>query len=187
MRMITPQIVEYAIVAVVVLSLAAVAMVVIRLIRSRALEHRYGSEYERTLNITGSRRETARELRKREERVRRMNLTELPNSQKFRYAAEWRSVQGSFVDEPRAAVKRADALIANVMRERGYTSDDFDQRVEDLSPNHPAVLDQYRQAHAIAERAHTDGTSTEELRRAVVAYRATFDELVGQPRRNAHV
>lgn len=180
--MTTPQATEYAIVAAAIVVLILAGLFVARRVRSEGLERRFGTEYDRTLNITGSRGATDRELRRREARVREMELTELPNSRKFRYVAQWRAVQGAFVDEPRGAVEQADSLVASVMRDRGYTSDSFDERIEDLSPDHPQVIEPYREAHDIAKRARTGGTTTEELRRAIIDYRTTFDELVGQPR-----
>lgn len=186
MSLTMPQTTEYAIVAGAVVVLVVLGLLIARRLRSEALERRFGSEYERTLNITGSRGRTDAELRRRETRVREMQLTELPNSQKFRYVAQWRTVQGNFVDEPREAVERAELLVTSVMRDRGYKSENFDERVEDLSPDHPHVVEHLREAHEIVKRARTDGTTTEDLRRAIIDYRTIFDELVGQPRARVH-
>jgi hypothetical protein len=185
MPMITSQITEYAIVAIAAIVLIVIAVAVARRLRTAALQRRYGSEYDRTLNIAGSRTAAERELHKREKRVRTMHIEELPNSARFRYVAEWRAVQGGFVDEPRVAVERADGLVATVMRERGYASETFDQRVEDLSPTYPHVVQPYIEARDVAQRARNEGVTTEDLRQAMVRYRTIFDELVGQPHRTA--
>jgi hypothetical protein len=61
------------------------------------------------------------------------------------------------------------------MRERGYPVEDFDQQADDVSVDHPHVVEHYRKAHAI--QTARDG-STEDLRQALVHYRALFDELL---------
>ncbi len=43
---------------------------------------------------------------------------------------------------------------------------------------HPRVLEEYRAAHSIAERHATAGVETEDLRQAMVHYRALFDDLL---------
>ena len=66
-----------------------------------------------------------------------------------------------------------------VMRERGYPVEDFDQRAEDLSVDHPEVVQNYRQGHRLATGTdQRDETSTEDLRQAMWHYRALFEELV---------
>ncbi|MET0791019.1 MAG: hypothetical protein ABW061_05815, partial [Polyangiaceae bacterium] len=69
-------------------------------------------------------------------------------------------------------------LISEVMRARGYPTDDFEQRVEDLSVNYPTVVQHYRAAHALSANARGGRTNTEDLRQAVVHYRVLFAELL---------
>jgi len=57
------------------------------------------------------------------------------------------------------------------MRARGYPVSDFEQRAADVSVEHPRVVSDYRTAHDIAGRDEVD---TEDLRRAMVHYRALF-------------
>src|ERR671912_616390 len=66
-----------------------------------------------------------------------------------RYRVQWGELQGRFVDRPVVAVADADELIAQVMRERGYPVDDFESQSELISVVHAAVVQNYRQAHAI--------------------------------------
>lgn len=171
----------YVVVVALAILVVVLAVALGKRARSKALERRYGREYERTLNISGNRPQAERDLRQREEHVRKMHITELPNSAKFRYAAQWRTVQGRFVDAPREAVIHAERLLESVMHDRGYTSDSFEGRVRDLSPTYPALLESFRNAHAVALRATEKGVTTEELRRALVDYRSIFNELVGMP------
>jgi hypothetical protein len=64
------------------------------------------------------------------------------------------------------------------MKARGYPVGDFEQRVDDVSVDHPGVAEHYRAAHRIA-MANEDGTAeTEDLRRAMIHYRALFEDLL---------
>ena len=63
----------------------------------------------------------------------------------------------------------------------GYPVGDFEQRSADLSINHPAVVQNYRAAHDIAVRRERGEGGTEDLRQAMIHFRALFDELVGEP------
>ena len=166
-----------AVVVVLLIIVGAVALA--RRNRSKSLQDRFGPEYQRAVRESGgSRSEAERELARRQDRVKRMHIEELPPGAKTRYAEEWRTVQTRFVDEPQAALVNADRLISNVMRDRGYKVDNYDQTVADLSPDHPNVLQNFRVAHTITERSETGEASTEDLRQAMVHYRSLFDDLV---------
>jgi hypothetical protein len=115
--------------------------------------------------------------------VRKFHIEELPAGARSRYTEEWRTVQTRFVDQPREAVSEADRLVENVMRDRGYPMDDFDQRVADLSPDHPQVVENYRAAHDIASRTERGEVDTEDLRQAMVHYRSLFTDLLGPSER----
>ena len=168
----------YVIGAIVVIVLIIAAVALGRRNRSASLQQRFGPEYERTVREAGNRTEAEKELARRQKRVEHMHIEELPAGAKTRYTEEWRTVQTRFVDEPKAALVNADRLITNVMRDRGYPTDNFDQTVADLSPDHPNVLQNYRAAHDIARRSETGEVSTEDLRQAMVHYRSLFDDLV---------
>jgi len=87
-------------------------------------------------------------------------------------------VQARFVDEPRTAVLEADRLIGEVMRARGYPVEDPARQLEDLSVDHGAVIEHYRAGRAIVVRHEQGQASTEDLRQAMVHFRALFEELV---------
>src|SRR5207249_5168181 len=61
-------------------------------------------------------------------------------------------VQARFVEDPPRAVAFADALLADVMKARGYPVSDFEQRAGDISVDHPNVVEHYRAGHDIALR-----------------------------------
>jgi predicted nucleic acid-binding protein len=162
----------------VVLVLAAVVVVAKKKRDSKQLQERFGSEYDREIDRTGDKKEAEGRLRQREERRAELEIRPLEAGARERYAQEWRALQARFVDQPEQAVRDSDRLVAEVMRERGYPVDDFDRRAQDISVDHPEVAENYRSAHAIAERTERGDSSTEELRQATVHYRSLFEELL---------
>ncbi|HYK94974.1 MAG TPA: hypothetical protein VE011_03780 [Candidatus Dormibacteraeota bacterium] len=164
---------------VVVVLVAIVGWLVYERRRSDTLRSKFGPEYRRTIEATGDRREAEAELQARERRVAALDIRTLPAAERARYADEWRDVQSHFVDEPVAAIVEADALIGQVMEARGYPVSDFEQRVADISVDHPSVVEHYRIAHRIAARKDERTIDTESLRQAMVHYRALFDDLLG--------
>jgi hypothetical protein len=87
-------------------------------------------------------------------------------------------LQGRFVDNPKGVVVQADHLVRELMLKRGYPMGDFERRAGDISVDHPTLVEFYRAAQAIAVRDEQSLADTEELRQAVVHYRALFDELL---------
>ncbi|RSS65369.1 hypothetical protein [Streptomyces sp. WAC06614] len=148
-------------------------------LRHRRLQHEFGSEYELARDEKGGTLAADRELHSRKQRHDELDLHELPAETRRSYAQEWTQVQEHFVDRPEQAVGEADALVIRVMRDRGYPTEDFEQRVRDLSVEHAQTLDHYRRAHEVQVRQNRGGAATtEELRGAMVHYRALFEELL---------
>jgi hypothetical protein len=168
-----------AVVIVAVLVILAVGYLVSARNRRRHLQDRFGPEYERAVRESDSRKEAEQELLAREERHAKLDIRPLDPQTRERYARKWAEVQERFVDAPGFAVTEADALVTAVMAERGYPTDEFEQRLSDLSVAHAATLDHYRNAHDISSRAARQEATTEELRQAMVHYRALFQELLG--------
>jgi hypothetical protein len=146
--------------------------------RTGRLQEQFGPEYDRTVGTAESKKEAEAELQAREERRRELDVQPLSQSARERYVEEWQAVQAQFVDDPSAAVTRADALIQSVMSERGYPVEDFEQRAADVSVDHPNVVEHYRAGHRLAGTNADDESSTEDLRQAMHHYRALFEELV---------
>ncbi len=146
--------------------------------RTEALKARYGSEYAHAVKLHGSADKAEAELRAREKRVEKLNLVALPAADAARFTQDWRAVQARFVDSPKGALVEADRLVRELMLKRGYPMGDFEHRAADISVDHPKIVENYRQAHVIAERSRTTGASTEDMRQAVIHYRALFDELL---------
>ena len=168
-----------AVVIVAVLVILAVGYLVSAHGRRRHLQDRFGPEYERAVRESDSRKDAEQQLRAREERHAKLDIRPLDPRTREQYATKWTEVQERFVDAPSFAVTEADALVTAVMAERGYPTDDFEQRLSDLSVAHAATLDHYRNAHDISSRAARQEATTEELRQAMVHYRALFQELLG--------
>ena len=165
------------VVVAVALVLAALPLVASRRRRKR-LKERFGPEYERTVAQSGGRREAERELGQREVKRQRLQIVPLSPEARDRYLRSWRDLQERFVDEPSQSMTSADRLVTEVMRERGYPMDEFEQRAADVSVDHPRVVENYRSAHRICVAEGNGTATTEDLRQAVVHYRALFDELL---------
>ena len=142
------------------------------------LRQRFGPEYDRVVAEAGSPSKAEALLSKRAARVDQFKLHPLGREQADAFAQEWRRVQGRFVDDPDDAVVQADRLLATVMTARGYPLEDFDRRAEDVSVDHPHVVENYRTARALMIRRQGGDATTEELRQAIVHYRALFDDLL---------
>jgi cytoskeletal protein RodZ len=168
----------------VVIALAAVVVLAIvvwqTLVRRRSsqLQEQFGPEYDRTVGSAESKREAEAELQARAERRSELEIRPLPQAARYRYLEAWQGVQSQFVDDPSAAVARADDLIQSVMSERGYPVEDFEQRAADVSVDHPQVVENYREGHRLAQSSANGSGSTEDLRQAMRRYRALFDDLV---------
>jgi hypothetical protein len=167
-----------AIAAVVVVALALVAVWVMQRRRRERLERRFGPEYERAIHQHDDPRAAVRELEARERRVAGLDIKPLAPDAAASFTAAWRTVQTRFVDDPRGAVTDADRLVGEVMRARGYPMGDFEQRAADISVDHPQVVANYRAARGIAERHARGEAGTEDLRQALVHYRALFADLL---------
>jgi hypothetical protein len=167
----------------IVIGIAAAALVAaialgVRVSRSRRLRHAFGPEYDRAVGEAGSRTEAEAELRHRQKRHEGLDLRPLSPESRQDYLAQWRSTQERFVDDPRGATMQADNLVLEVMRDRGYPVDNFEQRASDISVDYPELVGNYRSAHDVAVRQSVGEATTEDLRRAMRHYRELFDELL---------
>jgi hypothetical protein len=161
------------------LVIIGIVLMVARKRRGERLKEHFGAEYDRQVEEAGGSRARAEaELLKREKRVEQLDIKPLRPEQRDSYLADWQQVQGRFVDDPERSIALADALVAEVMKARGYPVEDFEQRAADISVEHPALVDHYRAAHDIAVRRSQGKADTEDLRAAFIGYRSLFEELL---------
>ena len=170
-----------AVAAAVALVVVLAVLVAMRKRHSRALADRFGPEYDRVVETAGKKTKAEAELDARTKRVEHLPIRPLTTAERDRYAGLWRTAQERFVDSPPMAVAEADQLVTEVMRVRGYPMSDFEQQAADVSVAHPHLVTNYRAAHAIAVSSAGQRASTEDLRQAMVHYRALFEELLGVP------
>jgi hypothetical protein len=167
-----------AIVAVIAIAAGVLAWIYIERRRRERIRTRFGPEYERTLREAGDTRRAESVLERREKRVSRYPIRTLTPEERAHFSDAWQRVQALFVDDPGAAVGQGDALVTDLMAVRGYPMTDFERRAEDLSVDHPTVVQHYREARGVADRHARKAAATEDLRQALVHYRALFEDLL---------
>jgi hypothetical protein len=177
----TQIIIIIAVAAVVVLAIVGIALSM-RKRRTEKLRTRFGNaEYTRAVTEGGSQRKAEASLNERAVRVERLHIRPLGAGDRTRFIDSWAKVQARFVDGPGSAVTDADQLLTDVMASRGYPVSDFEQRANDISVDHPLVLENYRAAHRSALRQSKGEADTEDLRQAMIHFRTLFEELVNEP------
>jgi len=167
------------IVIVVILIIALVAATVRIATTRRQLRDRFGDEYDRVATEKGGKAAAEAELRRRERRHSTLPLRDLSQEQLSTYRSLWTELQARFLDDPVHAVQQADKLVARIVADRGYPVVDYQDRLAHLSVDHSRVLGNYRSAHDIHLRNDSGQATTEELRQAMVDYRAIITDLLG--------
>jgi hypothetical protein len=173
----TAGVVILVVVIVVVVALAVGGWLITR---RRALQKRFGPEYERVAAEQPSRAAAEQELRGRERKHADLELRPLAPDARARYAAEWAEIQARFVDSPSDVVRECDDLVTRLITDIGYPTDSDDERLALLSVEYAGTLGRYRDAHEISLRDARGEASTEQLRQALVHYRTLFAELLGE-------
>ena len=146
--------------------------------RTKRLQERFGPEYDRTIREAGDQRKAEEELEARLGHVKALEIRPLSAEETDRFTREWQFAQAEFVDEPLAALQKANQLIKEVMSIKGYPVDDFEQRAADISVDYPNLVIDYRELRAIATKGDDEAVTTEEMRQAMVHARALFEHLV---------
>jgi Tfp pilus assembly protein PilX len=170
-----------AIIVLVVIVVAVIVLVAMTAARRRRLQQRFGPEYDRVVAEQKSQLKAEKELAGRERRVQGLNIRPLSSAARAGYTARWQVIQEEFVDQPEDAVSQAQSLVSSVMSERGYPTEGHDQIVADLSVEHAKTLEHYRTAYGISQDAAEGNAATEDLRQAMIHYRALFTELLSGP------
>lgn len=143
------------------------------------LKRRFGPEYERTLERhDGDEKATRQELAERVRQYGGIEHRPLVAQARERYGNGWTAIQAKFVDEPAQAVTEANGLIGELAAERGFPGAEAPDHFDALSVHHPHHVHGYRQAHALTGSGSQAKQSTEELRKALLAARGLFDDLL---------
>jgi hypothetical protein len=176
------------------IAIAAVAVVVVLLLvvaltlsarrrhRRERLQERFGPEYDRAVDASDSPRAAEQELQARADRRDHVELHALDPSQREIFRGRWVGIQTSFVDDPARALAAAGNLVEDAMKERGYPEGGTKDRIDLISVDHPDIVPEYRRADETGTRGRTGAANTEELRQALLSYRAVFERVV-QPER----
>ena len=171
---------QIVVLIIIVAVIVAVALLARRQLRRRSLQKTFGPEYDRVVAEQDNRTAAERELRDRERRHAELQLTPLSTQSTAQYSAAWEEVQIRFVDAPDEAVGTADELVTRLIAERGYPTGNYDDQLAHLSVRHAQTLQHYRGAHEISQRSERGEATTEDLRQALVHYRALFADLLGE-------
>jgi hypothetical protein len=174
---------------VLIVLIAAIALLVVLALGLRAsrrrdneeLHDRFGSEWDRTVGQAESRkdrRQAEHELADRAETRDQLDIRPLGVEARQQYSQQWRDAQARFVDAPQDALGEAESLLDQVMRERGYPVDGFEEQSSLISVDHPDLVENYRAAHELQRRSRGGDTTTEDLRDAMLRYRSLFEELL---------
>jgi len=168
----------YLIIAVVVVLVIVSLILAPVFARRKRFQNKFGPEYDHAVKTMGNEKKAQTELKARQKHVDTLNIRPLSISERERFLADWTAIQTKFVDQPGQATVEASHLIMEVMQIRAYPVSDFEQRAADISVNYPALVSNYRAAREIAIKNELRQASTEELRQAMIYYRALFDELL---------
>ena len=169
----------WVVIAVVVIVIIALVVLLLTRRRSRRLKKQFGPEYDRTVERLDSKDAAHEELQRRAERHDSFELRDLDDAERDRYVQRWRLLQRQFVREPANGLLEADKLLTGLLHDVGYPTDSFDQQVADLSVEHADVTTEYRGGRAVVRDVHHGRAGTEEIRRALLQYRAVFERVAG--------
>jgi hypothetical protein len=148
--------------------------------RTKRLQERFGPEYDRTVMGTGDRRVAESELEHREQHALELKARQLNFMDRQRFLSRWRRCQSQFVDDPAGALEEAEQVLTDVMRTRGYSTDNPYDRMADIAAAYPHHAERYRQAGQILAQNSRTAASTKELRTAFLYYRSLFEDLIGE-------
>ena len=171
---------EWIVIAAVAAGAVLVLLAIVGMWRKRHrrshLQERFGPEYDRAVGSDG-RRDAERRLADVEKEHEDLELKPLSSAARKRYLDEWRQAESRFVGDPHDAARAAERVVVRVLSECGYPSDgSVEERATHLAAEHPDVAERFRHGEAMLEG--NGDQSTENLRLAVLDFRAVLDEIV---------
>ena len=174
---------EWIVIAAVAAGAVLLLLVLVGMVRRKRrhdhLQERFGPEYDRTVSSEG-RRDGERQLKHIEKRREELDIRPLTPAARDRYLDEWRHAEARFVNDPEDAARSAERVVLRVLEDRGYPTDvDMEQQAAYVAADHPDVVERYRHGHAmLAMRTDGNGGDTENLRKAMIDFRAVFETVV---------
>jgi hypothetical protein len=166
-------------IVILVVAIVVVLLAAKRRKQTQELRGTFGSEYDRTVDGSDKRRDAERELAERKARHDNLEIRPLTSASRQRYLTAWSGVQNRFVDAPVLALSEADALLTQLLAERGFPTDDVRTQEDMLSVEHADVLEGFRAGHAIEQQNTTGSADTEQVRQGMLHFREVFESLVG--------
>jgi len=156
--------------------------IAVRKKRSKALKNRFGTEYDRAVLEHGSTQKAESRLSERETRVEALKLHELSATERERFLTDCMGFNPASSTIPRPPSLRQTTSSIPSSKPAAIPGQLRAARRRPLRLL-PLVMENYRNAHAIAVRTDPREATTEELRNAMIQYRNTFDYLiqVGKP------
>lgn len=140
--------------------------------RIESMRDRYGPEFDRQAERLRSSEAAESALTQRTQQVRPRTLTP---SERQRYHEDWERIEGGFLDRPGLAVAEAERLVRDLMRDRGYRTDDDQDAAMDLSIGHRDLAERYRAGSRILASGTTE---VRDLREAMLHFRTMVNDLL---------
>jgi len=151
------------------------------------LRRKYGREYDRLLAQKGEDHDAVgQELAQREQDRRALEIKPLTGDERARLANAWQAAETGFVDDPGAAARSAEQLVGETLAKLGYPTGDAERQLALASVDHPDSLSEFRDGHELLSRSNSAAPgvdNTEQLRQAMLHFRAFFDDLTGASRK----
>ena len=184
--MTTTEIVLLVVAVIVIALIVAALLVAAKRKRTAELRGTFGDEYDRTVEGSDKRRDAERELAQRKQDHEQLDIRPLSSASRQRYLTAWDGVQSRFVDNPVLALSEADALLTQLLDERGFPIGDARESERMLSVEHGRVLEGFRAGHAIEQANSTNRADTEQVRQGMLHFRSVFEELVSEEAGETH-
>lgn len=143
------------------------------------LRRAFGKPSERGAEGAGARPEPERAVDEPERSPAPVQIRPLSPEHRERYLRAWDGAQRRFVDSPVVALSEADALVTQLLSERGFPTGGLPGQSEMLPVEHAPVLESYRAGRAIEQTNSSDRADIEQVRRGMLHFRTVFEALVG--------
>lgn len=148
---------------------------------------RFGAEYERLEEAIGTKK-ALQQLGERDERLTDVETGQIGPDDRRRFTEAWQSIQHDFLDAPTDAVRRADTLVAEVMRARNYPVGSIEDRFVAIALEDGDTSVAVRRAHELFVAVESDeaGDATDaDFREAILAYKQAFELMLDRPKSDA--